>query len=141
MKIVLAADGSEYTRRAAMSLVGIAAELARKPEIHVLNVHMPIPYARAASVAGKSSVDRYHEEECRKALAPAEKVLDKAGLAYESAWIVGEPAAEIAAYAAKKKADLIVMGSHGHGALRKLALGSVGVSVLAAAKCPVVIVK
>lgn len=39
-----------------------------------------------------------------------------------------------------KNADLIVMGSHGHGAVYHLLVGSVAEGVLKAAKCPVMIV-
>ena len=141
MKILLAADGSEFTRRAAEYLVSLVGKLAQHPQIHLLNVHAPVPYPRAASAAGRDLVKTYHEEECAAALAVAEGVLGKAGLAFESLWIAGVAGAEIAAYAAKHGIEMIVMGSHGHGKLRTLALGSVANDVLREAKSPVLIVK
>jgi len=42
--------------------------------------------------------------------------------------------------AARLGADLILLGSHGHGALRRALLGSVSEGVLHGARCPVVIV-
>ena len=42
--------------------------------------------------------------------------------------------------AASQNADLIVMGSHGHGALYELLVGSVTSGVLHGAKCPVLVV-
>ena len=39
-----------------------------------------------------------------------------------------------------RKADLIVMGSHGHGAVYHLLVGSVTAGVLKSAKCPVLVV-
>ena len=42
--------------------------------------------------------------------------------------------------AAAQNADLIVMGSHGHGALYELLVGSVTTGVLKDARCPVVVV-
>jgi len=141
VKILLAADGSEFTRHAARYLVAHRGELARRPQIHLLNVHAPIPYPQAAAVAGSDAVHKYHQGECAAALAVAERVLKKAGVACQSSWTVGDAAKEIAAYARKNDIDVIVMGSHGHGALRTLALGSVADGVLRAAKCPVTIIK
>jgi nucleotide-binding universal stress UspA family protein len=54
---------------------------------------------------------------------------------------VGTVVDEITAYAASEGVELIVMGSHGHGALLNLALGSVATSVLKATKVPVLIVR
>ena len=42
--------------------------------------------------------------------------------------------------AASQNADLIVMGSHGHGALYELLVGSVTAGVLKGARCPVLVV-
>ncbi len=42
--------------------------------------------------------------------------------------------------AAEQRADLIVIGSHGHGALYDLLVGSVTQGVIKAAHCPVVVV-
>ena len=44
------------------------------------------------------------------------------------------------ASATDTEADMIVMGSHGRGAVRQLLIGSVSEGVLRAAECPVLIV-
>lgn len=141
MKILLAADGSEHTRRAARFLETLARSLAAPPEIHVMHVHPPIPYAGAAAAAGPDAVRRYHQEESEAALAPAEEVLRDAGLACTSTWIAGHAVAELAAFAHKHAIDLVVMGSHGHGTLRNLTLGSVADGLLRAARVPVTVVR
>jgi len=57
------------------------------------------------------------------------------------ALVIQGPAAEkILSEAARLGADLIVLGSHGHGALHQLALGSVSSEVSHAAPCPVLLV-
>ena len=53
---------------------------------------------------------------------------------------VGEPAAQILASASAGQADLIVLGSGGHGRLVGLLLGSVTQEVVALACCPVLVV-
>ena len=54
--------------------------------------------------------------------------------------IQGPMAEKILLQAAEHGADLIVMGSHGHGALYELLVGSVTSSVLKSAVCPVLVV-
>lgn len=141
MKILLAADGSEYTRKAARHVAEHIGSLAKRPEILLLHVRPPLPYPGAAAYVGKKAIERYEREESEKALRVAEKVLAKAGIAFRAAWVVGDVAGEIASYVKKKDIDLVVMGSHGHGALAGLALGSVTAKVLATTKVPVLIVR
>ena len=141
MKILLAADGSDYTKRAARHLVEHIGWFARQPGIHLLHVRPPLPYPGAAAYAGKEAVEKYQREESEAALAVAEKVLDKASIPYEAAWKVGDIATETGNYVKKNDIDLVVMGSHGHGAFTSLALGSVATKLLATLKVPVLIVR
>jgi nucleotide-binding universal stress UspA family protein len=53
---------------------------------------------------------------------------------------VGPAAAEIVRYADAHGAQLIVLGSHGHGVVRRFLLGSVADRVLRQASCPVLLV-
>lgn len=141
MKILLAADGSEFTKRAARHLARHIEWFAQKPEVHVLHVHPPVPYPGAAARAGRSAIENYLREDSEAALAVAEKELRKAGVAFEATWRMGDIAREIAAFAKKHAVDLIVMGSHGEGALSNLVLGSVTTKVLATVKTPLLIVR
>jgi nucleotide-binding universal stress UspA family protein len=54
---------------------------------------------------------------------------------------VGDAARVVAAMADGDSFDLIIMGSHGHGALAGLLMGSVTMKVLALSKVPVLIVR
>lgn len=62
------------------------------------------------------------------------------GVACQSAVRFGLPADEILSAAAEQGADLLVMGSHGHGALYHLFTGSVVTGVLKRSSCPVLVV-
>jgi nucleotide-binding universal stress UspA family protein len=62
------------------------------------------------------------------------------GVVCESAVRFGLPADEILSAAAEHGADLLVMGSHGHGALYHLFTGSVVTGVLKRSTCPVLVV-
>ena len=54
---------------------------------------------------------------------------------------VGNPAPEIAAYAADNRIDLIVMGTHSHGPTFQMTTGSIAESVLGLATCAVLAAK
>jgi nucleotide-binding universal stress UspA family protein len=140
MKILLAADGSSYTTRAAVRLVQSVGELAKPPEIHVLHVHPPLPYPGIARAIGRKALREYQRNESHKALEVAEKVLGKAGIAYQSTWLVGDIADIVADYVKRCRIDLVVMGSHGHGALLGLALGSVATKLVSRLHTPILIV-
>jgi universal stress protein A len=75
----------------------------------------------------------------------AEKELNqvsaRTGLHPVTACRVGRPAEQILEYAREIGADLIVMGSHGHGAVAQFLLGSVAERTVRHAPCPVLTVK
>jgi nucleotide-binding universal stress UspA family protein len=50
------------------------------------------------------------------------------------------PAAEILRFIQEQKADLVVLGTHGHGAFKRALIGSVAASVARSASCPVLLV-
>lgn len=68
------------------------------------------------------------------------KQVEARGVKCESAVRFGLPADEILSAAAEHHADLLVMGSHGHGALYHLFTGSVVTGVLKRTPCPVLVV-
>ena len=141
MKILLAADGSPYTQIAARHLVNHLHWFAQSPEVHVVHVRPPIPYPGAVAAIGRAALEKYEREESHAALAVAEKELIAAKVAYRSSWCLGDVAAEIADYVKKYGIDLVVMGSHGHGALANLALGSVATKCIATLDVPIMIVR
>ena len=140
MKILIAVDGSPYTKAAARYVVRHRESFANPLEIHLLRVQPPIPYPGAAAVAGKAAVEGYQRDESRAALAPAEKELAKAGVACTSAWRVGDVAQTIEKYAREQDIDLVISGSHGHGALANLAMGSVSTKLVATLSVPLLII-
>lgn len=141
MKMLLAADGSPYTRAAADYIAANLGWFAAQPEIHVVNVQPPLPYPRAQAVVGKAAVLDFQREEAEAALAVATSQLEKEGLPFKSAWRVGDVATELELYVKGNGIDLVVMGSHGHGALGNLALGSVATKCVARLSVPVMIVR
>jgi nucleotide-binding universal stress UspA family protein len=145
MKILLAVDGSAFTIKAVNYLASHVQWFRETPDLHLLHVSLPIPsglaLTRARAILGDNALDDYYREEAEAAMAPAEEMLRKREMAFESAYRVGDIAHEIEACASAEKIDLIVMGSHGHGALANVVLGSVATKVLATTKIPVLIVR
>lgn len=146
MRILLAADGSEFTAKAAGYLVKHFDCLRDAPKLHVLHVKRPIPQGmalvEAERILGRDAVDRYYAEESKAALSPAEHILRTQKVPFESTYRVGDIASELCRYADEIKADLIVMGSHGHRAIGNLLLGSITTKVLALeTKIPVLIIR
>jgi nucleotide-binding universal stress UspA family protein len=145
MNILLAADGSRFTKKALAFLLAnnkqwLEPARGEPAALHVLNVQGPVP-PRVRSAVGLDIVNHYHDEEAMKVLKPIRKFLDQHGIAYTSEWLVGQPGEEIVKAAKKRKAQLIVMGTHGHGALGRLLMGSVAQRVVTDSSAPVLLVK
>jgi nucleotide-binding universal stress UspA family protein len=140
MRILLPVDGSKYSRAAIDFVASRSTLVGANPEVQVLNVQLPIP-ARATRVVSGDVVSSYYTDEAEKALKPARTRLLKAGLSPSFRYAVGHPASEISAAAAKGRADLIVMGSHGRSSLKGLLLGSVTNAVLAQTQTPMLILR
>jgi nucleotide-binding universal stress UspA family protein len=138
MNILLAADGSKYTQRAARYLVENIGTLAKKPTIHVLHIRPEFPFPGTST---KQGIEKYQKEESEKALKPAEDILRKGGLEFKSTWVTGDAARCINDYVKKNGIDLIAMGSHGHGGLAGAVMGSFANKIMASCKTPALIVR
>jgi universal stress protein A len=73
-------------------------------------------------------------------LAAEEAQVRAAGVACETATLVGRPETEIVARATETHADLIIMGTHGRSGLAHVLLGSIAERVVQHSPCPVLIV-
>ena len=140
MKILLAADGSSFTKKALAFLVTHEEIAAADGEIVVINVQPAVP-PRVKTMVGAPAVHEYHREEAEKVLRPIEKFLERHRVKYALRWAVGTPGTEIVKAAKKDKAQLIVMGTHGHGIIGRALLGSVAQNVLTQCEVPVLLVK
>jgi nucleotide-binding universal stress UspA family protein len=140
MKILLAVDGSEYTRKM-LDYVCTNRTLFDASHTYVLfHAQPPLPpHARAA--LGTSAVQKYHEEEAQRVLPPAVATLTSHGLAVEGSWKIGPAGDTIAAVAREGGYDMIIMGSHGHKSLAQLVMGSVSTQVLAQCSVPVLLIR
>lgn len=140
MKILLAVDGSAYSKKMLAYLSTHDSLFSKDLSYTVFTAQAALP-PRVKSAIGKDAVDTYYAEEGEKVLAPVCKFLLRHGIDAKSASKIGPAGTAIADMAEKGKFDLVVMGSHGHGALASMVMGSVATQVLANCKVPVLLVR
>ena len=141
MKILLAVDGSPFTKKM-LAYLAAHEELitAGRHEYTALTVQSALP-PRARAALSKDVVEEYYAEEAAKVLEPVQKFLAQHSITPVCRSEVGPAGETIAKIAENEKYDLIIMGTHGHGALGKLVMGSVSAQVLANCSVPVMLIR
>lgn len=140
MRILLAVDDSVVATKAIRRLAKLAKELKDVPEVSLLHV-VPRLSRAAEKEFGKAGPGRYYEGQSEAVLKTLRPQLKRAGLAFGERRAIGDPAPTILAEARTAKADMIVIGSHGKGALKSLLIGSVAQKVIATSPLPVLVVR
>jgi nucleotide-binding universal stress UspA family protein len=136
MKILLAVDGSEYS-------VAAVEEAARRPwpkgsmvrivsVAEILTLTLPIEWERSIEERAVTNTVQAMARFSEIAGAQTEVIMKV---------LKGDPKAALLDEAEKWKADLIILGTHGYNALKRIWLGSVSRAVATNAKCSVEIVR
>lgn len=140
MKILVAVDGSRYTKRMLAYLAAHDEWLGSQHEYTVFCGVLAVPHGAAAFVE-RQVMKTYYDAEAEAVFKPIRAFFKKQGLRADFVHKVGHPADMIAALADNGRFDLLVMGSHGHGVLANLVLGSIVTKVLAKCMTPVLLVR
>ena len=140
MKILIAADGSKYTRSMLAYVVAHPELFGPAHDYTVLTAVPGVP-PRASVVIDKKTLHDYYAEEAEKVLAPVRAFCEEKGLSVKTEYKVGPPGETIATAATQGKYELIVMGTHGYSTLGKLVMGSVTTNVIAHCGVPVLLVR
>jgi nucleotide-binding universal stress UspA family protein len=140
MKILLAVDGSSFTKKMLAYLTTHEEMFGSHNEVTLLTVQSPLP-PRARAAVGADVANSYYAEEAAKVTDPVVKFLKRHGMDPKVLVKVGQPGEQIAKAASSGKFDLVMMGSHGHSALGNLVMGSVATQVLAHCEVPVLLVR
>jgi nucleotide-binding universal stress UspA family protein len=136
----LAIDGSENALRAVSYLIKRASAAKDQYQVSLVNVQYPLHGTVATFISG-AQVKQYHHDEGVKALAPAQALLDGAGIAHGEHLFVGEPAEVISRFAREQGCDEIMIGNRGLGNIGSLLVGSVASKIIHLSEVPVVLVK
>ena len=137
-KILVTVDSEPVAAHAA----DVGAELARSLGAEIAFVHVVDPafaYPADTGVPPKELMD-LAKQEAKKLVSEFRQRLAPQSIALEFIQ-VGGPAAEIVKAAKEWPADLIVIGSHGRGGIKRALLGSVAEGVMRHAPCPVLVVR
>ena len=148
MRILLAIDGSDQSDAAVDEIV--RQHVAADSEVRVISVVEPLYFSatfpeQSMNMSLYAEIETAARERARTAVDKAAATLradgDSRQLKVTTEVITGSPKRVILEDAETFGADLIVVGSHGHGMLERFLLGSVSQAVALHAKCSVEIVR
>lgn len=131
-RVVIAMDFSAPSMRAAQAAIDMAADSATLYLAHVG------PRESAATVAGELA--GYPSDAAAELDRARQRLRIPTRMAVQRAVLHGEVARELLAFASSVNADLIATGSHGHGFIARMLVGSVATKILRGSTCSVLVV-
>ena len=139
-KILIATDGSDSGHEAVEFGLELTDEQGAWAHIvHVTPTIDVMPYSNFGFIA--PALPHEFDERDYEPLRKAVELAEEKRMRIETKLLKGKPADEIVAYADSIDADLIVVGSRGHGAFTNVLIGSVSRGVLRESRRPVLIVR
>lgn len=122
-----------------IAAIDVGLQLVDEPkQLHVVHVIIDITPLEAGEVWGVID-PQARVQQVEKLLK--EKLAGDKYKGVQLAVLLGEPAHGIANYAEEKKAQLIVIPSHGRTGITRLLIGSVAERVVRLAHCPVLVLR
>lgn len=136
-RILLAADGSTHSLRAAEK----AIELAKYNQDSFIEVLYVVDRNTSKSDVLQYTDTIQMEKKRKEKVAFIEKIAQKNRVRYEIKILRGEPGPTIVQYCNENPFDIVIIGSRGLNTMQEMVLGSVSHKVAKRVHCPVMIVK
>ncbi len=134
-KILLATDGSRYSKAATEKAIAFAKSYGGEI-VAVSVVDVPTEFYAEAPKAVEDMI-----RQARGYTLDVKKQAEKDGVKTESFTAEGEAYEAITKLAKEQGVNMIIMGSHGRTGLKRLLMGSVTEKVIGHALCPVLVAK
>ncbi len=144
--VLLAFDGSDIARDAITRAVGLLGSGHRFLALSVVPpAFVPAtplsPMDAHPTLSDPELEEQVEDEEEQSASKALAALVQGLGVEAEPHVVIGEPGPTICDVAEQLDVELVVIGSHGHGWLRRVFLGSASEHVLHHAPCPVLVVR
>lgn len=141
-RILFATDFSKASANGFATAVTLSkANEATLTILHAIAPFTPIMPEQYIGTQTWEEINLQGREWAKRELTRRAEKAKRAGVRVAQLLVDGEPARQIVRMARSRKADLIVVGTHGRTGFTKLVLGSVAARVVATAHCPVVTVR
>jgi len=140
--VMMASDFSPASRAAFTRAVDLAK--ANRARLLVMHAMALVPSMLGGEYVPPQTWDRIeaaNRAEARKQIERLVAKAKRAGVRAAGLVMVGSPYEVIVRAARSKRADVLVLGTHGRTGLLRFFLGSVATRVLATAHCPVLTVR
>jgi nucleotide-binding universal stress UspA family protein len=136
--ILVPVDGSSFGEHA----LPMAVSLAQKANavLHLVHVHQAVPPAHVAGVAIMDTLELHRRQDEQAYLSDlTRRVTEGRSVAVETALLEGDVAAALRDHAAAKGVGLMVLSTHGRGALSRFWLGSIADQLVREATLPIML--
>ena len=140
MKILIAADGSEYTKRMLAYIAAHEQWLDARHEYTIVHSVLAVPH-RAAAFVSADVVTRFYDDDAEAVFRPIRAFMEQKGIHARYVHTIGHAAESISKMADDGRFDLLMMGARGNSSLVNLILGSVATKVMAGCSVPVLIIR
>jgi len=148
LKVGVAVDGSGFSEAAVRYVIKHRTLFGATPTFTLLHA---VPDYFGAVIPGLGDVPwathfpehvlDAQQRAFETVIAPARARFARAGIEVDEQRLIGTAGDEIARYATRHRLDLLVMGSHGHSALKSVVLGSVATRVAARCQTPLLLIR